>query len=274
MLLLFLAGACLGAAVNLGIYRLAYLRRRISPWSFTRGLMPPRSWLDRIPIVGWWTLRRESALHGRGFWIRPMLIELCFALGVPALYWWEIQQFALMLFPMRPTWHVRCLAAKAALLCAYCRARVLLALLAVATFIDIDEQTIPDAVTVPGTLIALALAALPRRTLPWLEQNVQNEQTQSFMLQPLRFDYPTARDGVPGRIRFAGRGDCLLSRLVRRAVAAALATGRGPGQRPGELCGGASLARSEWKWVLPMAVVGCRGIVLLWMHGRRTLASA
>ena len=60
IVLLFLFGACLGAAVNLGIYRLAYLRRRISPWSYTLGPLKPRSGLDRIPILGWFGLATRS----------------------------------------------------------------------------------------------------------------------------------------------------------------------------------------------------------------------
>ncbi|MCA9164084.1 MAG: prepilin peptidase, partial [Planctomycetales bacterium] len=44
---------------------------------------------------------------------------------------------------------------------------VLLTLMSVATFIDFDEKTIPDAITVPGTLIGLLLAALlPESLLP------------------------------------------------------------------------------------------------------------
>ena len=87
LILLFFVGACLGAAVNLGIYRLAYLRRRISPWSFVHGELPARGWLDRVPIIGWFGLKREDKFHGAGFWVRPMLLELIFALGVPALFW-------------------------------------------------------------------------------------------------------------------------------------------------------------------------------------------
>jgi prepilin signal peptidase PulO-like enzyme (type II secretory pathway) len=42
----------------------------------------------------------------------------------------------------------------------------LFSLMLVATFIDFDEQTIPDAITVPGTIIGLALAAtLPTREI-------------------------------------------------------------------------------------------------------------
>ena len=43
---------------------------------------------------------------------------------------------------------------------------VLLALMAIATFIDFDEQSIPDYVTVPGTLIGLLGAAIASAWLP------------------------------------------------------------------------------------------------------------
>ena len=57
---------------------------------------PRRRWTDRVPIVGWLGLRRETPLHGRGFWIRPMLVELLAGLGLAALYWWEIDQPGLL----------------------------------------------------------------------------------------------------------------------------------------------------------------------------------
>ena len=41
---------------------------------------------------------------------------------------------------------------------------LLLALMLVATFIDIDEKTIPDAITIPGTLIGLTLMTIS----PWM----------------------------------------------------------------------------------------------------------
>src|SRR6476660_9599707 len=156
---LFLIGACLGAAINLGIYRLAYLRRRISAWSRTRGRLPSRGWLDRVPIIGWWNLRREAKIHGRGFWIRPMLLELVFGLGIAALYWLEIGELAINRALAAPGLQP---GANAITLLHYQFAIhvVLLALMAVATFIDIDEQTVPDAITIPGTIIGLSIAAL------------------------------------------------------------------------------------------------------------------
>ena len=40
--------------------------------------------------------------------------------------------------------------------------------MAVATFIDFDEQTIPDEITVPGTVVGLVLAALLPLARPWV----------------------------------------------------------------------------------------------------------
>ena len=79
-LLLFLVGACLGAAVNLGIYRLAYFRRRISPWSFTRGLIPPRSWSGSNSDSGWWAFARRADARPRI--LGPARADrMCFALA-------------------------------------------------------------------------------------------------------------------------------------------------------------------------------------------------
>ncbi len=263
ILLLFLAGACIGAAVNLGIYRLAYLRRRISPWSITRGRLPPRSGLDRIPIVGWLSLQRESALHGRGFWIRPMLIELAFALAMPWLYWWEIERHALTVFPVAPDLATLDNFAKVALFSQYAVHVVLLAFLAVATFIDFDEQTIPDAVTVPGTLIALMLSGVCLAgSLPWVQQNVQNQRF-NYVIRPLRFDSPNfAARFLPSVVSLIVAIACYLdwcaALLPRR-----WRLGVGP-VKAWRIMWRRIFARPEWKWVLPMATLGCLAIAFVW----------
>jgi prepilin signal peptidase PulO-like enzyme (type II secretory pathway) len=156
---LFVLGVCLGCLVNLGAYRLAWNPRSISPWSRAPKGVPARRPDDRVPIFGWLGLRRESKLHGRGFWIRPMLVELLSGVGLAMLYWWEVGQAGLWvpapnLIP----------AAWAGILNAqfFCHA-VLITLMLVASLIDIDEKTIPDAIAVPGTLLGLVAAAL----YPW-----------------------------------------------------------------------------------------------------------
>ncbi|MBC8353329.1 MAG: prepilin peptidase [Planctomycetes bacterium] len=142
--LLFLLGAIIATQLNRGIYRLAWFPRPIGPWSAPHEHAPVRRWFDRIPIVGWISLCRESSIHGRAFWVRPLLIELTTGVCFAALYWHEVGRFgAAAGFEARYFSHI-----------------VLFSLMLVATFIDFDEQTIPDAITVPGTIIGLLLAVV------------------------------------------------------------------------------------------------------------------
>lgn len=149
--LLFLLGVVVATQLNRGIYRLAWDARDIGPWSAAHADAPGRTWADRIPVVGWIGLSRESTIHGRGFWVRPMLIELGTGICFAALYWHEVGQVV----AVTP-------ATTAVLQAQFFKHIVLFSLMLVATFIDFDEQTIPDAITVPGVLIGLLLAvALP-----------------------------------------------------------------------------------------------------------------
>ena len=167
--MLFVLGALLGGLANLAAYRLAWHARWISPWSgpdprAKELKIPPRRLFDRVPIWGWLGLAREAPLHGRGFWIRPMLVELACAFGLAWLYWWEIDQTALLPEALRRaiprTWmlmlHVQ-----------FAVHTLLIWLMLAASLIDTDEKTIPDAITVPGTLLALLISAVyPLSLLP------------------------------------------------------------------------------------------------------------
>ncbi len=156
LVVLGILGAFLGSVVNLAVYRLAWHRRRISPLSAPLDEAPARRPSDRIPILGWLGVRREAPLHGAGFWIRPLVVELVVALGVAALYWWEVDQLGLV----RP-WVA---APSAAVLhVTYVLHVLLLALMLIGSLIDVDEKLIPDAITVPGTLGGLLAAAV----FPW-----------------------------------------------------------------------------------------------------------
>ena len=147
-------GTLLGSQINHAIYRWAWNARRISPWSPADPQAPPRRLLDRFPVLGWWGLRREAALHGRSFWIRPMLMEIASGAALVSLYWWEIGRFEDLVLTTP-------------LLSRYLSHIILISLLAIASFIDFDEQTIPDLVTIPGTFIGLLLAAVvPLSLLP------------------------------------------------------------------------------------------------------------
>ena len=96
LLIVFAGGACLGSLVNWAVYTFAWMPRPISPWSRWRAEGVRLSKLDRVPIVGWYGLRREAPIHGPGFWLRPMLLEIGVGAALAALYWWEVERLALI----------------------------------------------------------------------------------------------------------------------------------------------------------------------------------
>jgi leader peptidase (prepilin peptidase) / N-methyltransferase len=169
---LFALGAWLGTWLNLGIYRLAYQPRRISPWSAADPTAPRRRIGDRLPVLGWFGLRREAPLHGAGFWVRPLVLELFTGAIVAGLYWWEIGERGLLPQVYRdfldlPMNRGLVPAVLGTLHWEFLAHVCLIAFMIVASFIDLDEKTIPDAVTLPGTLIGLILAAaVPHSLLP------------------------------------------------------------------------------------------------------------
>src|SRR5262245_46708579 len=92
----FALGLAAGALVNWSAYTHAWNRRAISPWTRPHPEALPRRWTDRVPLWGWLGLRREEAVHGRGFWRRPMAVELLMGVGLAALYWWEVGRQGLL----------------------------------------------------------------------------------------------------------------------------------------------------------------------------------
>ena len=160
---LFALGLAVGSAVNWAIYSLAWKPRPVSPWQRPASGTPAREWFDFLPIVGWFALRREADTHGRVFWIRPVAIELACGLGLAALYWWEVtSHLAPPIAGVAP-------ASQAMVHQQFVAHAILMGLMLVATFIDFDDKTIPDWITIPGALVGLALAALwPDSHLPVL----------------------------------------------------------------------------------------------------------
>ena len=173
---IFVAGLGAGAVVNLATYRFAWFNpREISPWGPTHPDAPTRRWSDRIPLFGWWGLRREHVVHGPGFWIRPLLIEFAMGIGLAMLFWWEVHEERLII-PQIEDWLRLPLLPLANVVpttwthATFLNHALLITLMAAASFIDIDEKIIPDAITVPGTLLGLALAALlPMSLLPHVD---------------------------------------------------------------------------------------------------------
>jgi prepilin signal peptidase PulO-like enzyme (type II secretory pathway) len=172
--LIALLGAVAGAAANWAIYAFAWRRRAISPWLAPPDGASPRRAIDRVPIVGWLTLRRESRFFGRGFWIRPLVIEVLLAAGLAALYAWEVELRALHIAQLQPIVGrpvaLRATFDPVALHAMFFAHALIIVLMTAASFIDIDDWIIPDAITVVGTLLGLVLAAaVPFVLLPQIE---------------------------------------------------------------------------------------------------------
>jgi leader peptidase (prepilin peptidase) / N-methyltransferase len=202
---LFIAGTLVGGQVNRGIYRLAWTPRAIGPWSRPHPMAPPRRRWDRLPILGWWGLRRDAKIHGRGFWIRPMLIELGLGVLYAWLYWWEINNGLLpTVLPTFPPMAPPPLSMEE-IHAQYLSHVILIGLMMVATFIDFDEKTIPDAITVPGLLAALLLTALlPKSHLPVV--NIPPAAGTPIFLESLRLTSPRPWPGELDSPRWLAAG--------------------------------------------------------------------
>jgi prepilin signal peptidase PulO-like enzyme (type II secretory pathway) len=169
LLILFVVGCALGAMGNWATYSFAYRPRPISPWSRPPAGAPVRGWSDRLPVLGWFGLAREEKFHGRGFWVRPLLVEVMTGLLLAGLYWWETDELRLLTPALQQLYRRPAFQAVAdpLLHANFLAHAVLFLLMLVASLIDLDEKTIPDLVTIPGTLLGLLLMSLlPAAQLP------------------------------------------------------------------------------------------------------------
>lgn len=256
--LLSSTGLWLGGQINRGIYRLAWNPRPIGPWSAPHPDAPARPVWCRLPVVGWLGLLGESPLHGRRYWLRPLLIELAFGAVLPALYVWELNgglvtAAALQLDVAPETWRA-----------AFLAHATLLSLMTVATFIDFDEQTIPDSITIPGALLGLFFAATtPAAGLPVI---VRTPPTWLKELDVLRLTSPAEWDAELDGPRGLAIGiGCFAGWCA--ALAPRLWTTR-RGLRKAVLYLAASVVRSGW---LPrlglMFATGAGAIAGVWWAG-------
>jgi prepilin signal peptidase PulO-like enzyme (type II secretory pathway) len=171
-LLLWVVGLLAGGFANYLIYSWAYFPRHISPWAPPPSApgnrtgeathLPKRRWTDRIPVVGWLGLRREAELHGARFWLRPMAIEIGCGAAIPWMYRFYTQAGGLLPPELRTVAAIDQFASWSHSL--FVVHGLLFVLMVAATFIDFDEQTIPDIITLPGTLVAILFSMLPWRS--------------------------------------------------------------------------------------------------------------
>ena len=186
---LAIVGAIVGPFINYAIYSWAmYLRRPLSPWmklaDEERSLIGTTSGIRRVPVIGWWEARKINfgdEVKGR-FWIRPLLIELAWIIGLPLVYFWYAGGGLIGAggrLPVVSNWDTL-------VETWFWVHTILLALLFIATFIDFDETMIPDEITVPGVVIGLITAvAFPWSRLPELGANAGGA-----LISPITFASP------------------------------------------------------------------------------------
>ena len=188
IIVLAIIGAVFGQFINWAIYSWAMFGRRpISPWmkldSDELKRFGAADKIRRVPIFGWWAARGINfgeEVEGK-FWVRPLLIDLTWIVGLPLVFLWYSGGGLLGTGPAivaavtaianwdfyAETW--------------FWSHSILLALLFIATFIDFDEKMIPDQITVPGVLIGLTIAAaFPWSRLPELGANAAGPVVSSI----------------------------------------------------------------------------------------------
>lgn len=193
IIVLAVIGAIVGQFINRAIYSWAMFRRRpISPWMKLDddeiGLFGTADTVRRIPIFGWWAARNINfgdEVEGK-FWVRPLLIELAWIIGLPMVFFWYTGGGLLAAKPV-----VMNAITAGAGWDAYAETwfwshSILLALLFIATFIDFDEKMIPDQITVPGVLIGLTIAA----AFPWSRLPELGATAAGPIVSPITFASP------------------------------------------------------------------------------------
>jgi prepilin signal peptidase PulO-like enzyme (type II secretory pathway) len=108
-------------------------------------------------LFGWLRERPQGKAFTEVGWLRPFIVELVVGLGFAGLYIWEIERLSTSFLPLGAKADTGLLAVLHAQYLAHV---ILLGLMFAVSLIDLDEKTIPDELTIPGTLIGLAFAAI------------------------------------------------------------------------------------------------------------------
>ncbi len=140
--MVFVIGACFGSFFNVCIYRVPRRLSLISPPSHCYQCGEPLKWRDNVPLLSYWIRRGRCRYCGAAFTMRYFAVELLTAslfAGVFVRYCEPLEGCSWVILP---GW-------------------VLVSLLIISTFTDLDHWIIPDRTSLGGALAGLTLAAIP-----------------------------------------------------------------------------------------------------------------
>ena len=131
-------GLALGSFDNVAIYRVPRGLSLWSPGSFCPRCRRPIAWHDNVPLLGYLLLRGRCRNCGDSISYRYPLVEflsgaLFLAVGAKHGFSWKVEMLPELL---------------------------MVTVLLIVSFIDLDEQIIPNRIILPAILLALALVAL------------------------------------------------------------------------------------------------------------------
>ena len=195
--LIFLAGLAIGSFLNVVAYRLPRGESLAAPPSHCPSCETPIRWFDNVPVLGWLVLRGRCRSCGERISWRYPAVELSTGVlfGLVAATQDESIRIVLGL--------------------------LLVTTLVPITLIDLDTRRIPNAITLPAALAALAVGlALDIGFVP--EQLIAGAAAFAFFFAAA-YLYP--RGMGMGDVKLAGVLGLYLGRAVAPAIFIALITG-------------------------------------------------
>jgi len=136
-ILVLVVGLTIGSFLNVLIYRLPRGKQFVKGRSICPDCGQIIKWYQNVPIVSYLALRGRCAHCRKRISLRYPLVELLNGLGYLFFYWRYDLSVELAVFAFLTS-----------------------ALVAI-FFIDLDHQLIPDAITLPGVILALAVSFAP-----------------------------------------------------------------------------------------------------------------
>jgi leader peptidase (prepilin peptidase)/N-methyltransferase len=199
LIFLVILGAIVGSFLNVCIYRVPLEKSILWPGSHCGKCLQAIRWYDNVPLVSYWILRGRCRSCGASYSIRYFLIELLTGICFAGLFYLEAIRDVHHLAVFGALQKELALSGNASFdptsiplagwgFLAY--HAVLVSLLIVASFIDLDLQYIPISITLTGTVLGLIGGACLWPSMPATATKADNPLGIVLNLSAISGVYP------------------------------------------------------------------------------------